>query len=483
MARSVKANFIYNMIGTVSGFLFPMITFPYVSRVIMAEGLGLVQFYNSIINYVVLLTSLGIPLYATREIARVRDNVADLSRTTTEIISLNLILNIVGYASIFIMCYTIDEVMQNIPLFLLLSTSIVLTTIGCPWFFSGVEDFKFITLRGLAVRVVSTIFLFLFVRDKSDLMLYALYNVIASVGANVLNFIRLRKYIRLSAFKPKELNIWRHLKPAFAIFVFNLITSIYVNLDKVMVGFLKDNESVGYYTAATTISHIFLTAVTSLGVVMLPRLSNLVKQGDMESFNRLAKKSYNFIVTMSFPICGGLIILSPSLIRIFSGEGFTPAIFTLQIISPIIVAIGISNLIGLQILYPLGKIKIVIISILAGAIINFFLNLLLIPKYAQNGAAIATVCTEVCVTLTQIIIARKFIPFKIIDKQVIYCLISTFAMMTLCFLFINLGCSDAGNLVSVPIIGAIFYSVAMILSRNALALEAIQMLATKIKRK
>lgn len=345
------------MIGTVSGFLFPMITFPYVSRVIMAEGLGQVQFYNSIINYVVLLTSLGIPLYATREIARVRDNVADLSRTTTEIISLNLILNIVGYAAIFVMCFTIDEVMQNIPLFLLLSTSIILTTIGCPWFFSGIEDFKYITLRGLAVRIVSTIFLFLFVKDKSDLMIYALYNVLATVGTNVLNFIRLRKFVRLETFKFKDLKIWRHLKPAFAIFVFNLVTSIYVNLDKVMVGFLKDNESVGYYTAATTISHIFLTAVTSLGVVMLPRLSNLVKQGDMESFNRLAKKSYNFIVSMSFPICGGLIVLAPSLIRIFSGEGFAPAIPTLQIISPIIIAIGISNLIGLQILYPLENAK------------------------------------------------------------------------------------------------------------------------------
>ena len=164
MARSIKENFIYNMIGTVSGFLFPMITFPYVSRVIMAEGLGQVQFYNSIINYVVLLTGLGIPLYATREIARVRDNLKDLSKTTTEIIFLNLILNILGYAAVFIMCFTIDEVMHNIPLFLLLSTSIVLTTIGCTWFFSGVEDFKYITIRGLVVRIVSTIFLFLFVK-------------------------------------------------------------------------------------------------------------------------------------------------------------------------------------------------------------------------------------------------------------------------------------------------------------------------------
>jgi len=482
MAKSIKENFIYNMIGTVSGFLFPMITFPYVSRVIMAEGIGQVQFYISIINYVVLLTSLGIPLYATREIARVRDNITDLSRTTTEIILLNLILNIVGYAAILVMCFTIDQIMQNIPLFLLLSTSIVLTTVGCPWFFSGVEDFKYITIRGLIIKVICIVFLFLFVRDKSDLMYYAAYTVFGSIGNNILNFIRLRRYIRLGTFKPRELKIWRHLKPAFAIFVFNLVTSIYVNLDKVMVGFLSDNESVGYYTAASTLSHILLAAVTSLGTVMLPRLSNLVKQGDMDSFHRLAKKSYNFIVTMSLPICGGLIILAPSLIRIFSGEIFTPAIPTLQIISPIIVAIGISNLIGIQVLYPLGKIKIVTISTLVGAIINCTLNFLLIPNYAQDGAAIATVCAEISVTMTQFIIAGKYIPFKFIDKKIIYCFVATLVMMLICYLFMTLGCSDVVNLTVVPVIGAIFYGVVMLLAKNEIVIEVLQTVTGKIKK-
>lgn len=482
MAKSIKENFIYNMIGTVSGFLFPMITFPYVSRVIMAEGMGQVQFYSSIINYVVLLTSLGIPLYATREIARVRDNVADLSRTTTEIISLNLILNIIGYAAIFTMCFTVHEVMQNIPLFLLLSSSIILTTIGCPWFFSGVEDFKYITIRGLIIRVICIIFLFLFVHDKNDLMYYAAYTVFGSIGNNILNFIRLRKYIHLDTFRFTELKIWIHLKPAFAIFVFNIVTSIYVNLDKVMVGFLKDNESVGYYTAATTISHILLTAVTSIGAVMLPRLSNLVKQGDMDNFYRLAKKSYNFIVTMSMPICGGLIILSPSLIRIFSGDGFIPAISTLQIISPIIIAIGLSNLIGIQVLYPLGKIKIVTISTSVGALINFTLNLILIPKYAQDGAAIATVLAEICVTVTQFIIAKKYIKFNLIDKQFISCLLTTLCMMLICHLFMTFRCSDITNLIAIPLLGAVFYGLAMLLVKNEIVIEVLNTITNKIKK-
>jgi O-antigen/teichoic acid export membrane protein len=249
-----------------------------------------------------------------------------------------------------------------------------------------------------------------------------------------------------------------------------------------MVGFLSNNESVGYYTAASTLSHILLTAVTSLGTVMLPRLSNLVKQGDMDSFHRLSKKSYNFIVTMSLPICGGLIILAPSLIRIFSGESFTPAILTLQIISPIIVAIGISNLIGIQVLYPLGKIKIVTISTLVGAIINCTLNFLLIPKYAQNGAAIATVCAEICVTLTQFIIAGKYIPFKFIDKKFMYCLVASLVMMLICYLFMRFGYSDVVNLVAVPIIGVSFYGIVMLLIKNEIMIETLQIVFRKIKK-
>lgn len=470
------------MIGTVSGFLFPMITFPYVSRIIMAEGMGQVQFYTSVINYIILLTGLGIPLYGIREIARVRDNITNLSRTTTEIITLNLLLNIIGYAIIFLMCFTVPKIMENIPLFLLLSTSIILTTIGCPWFFSGVEDFKYITIRGLIIKVICVIFLFLFVHDKSDLMYYAAYTVFGSIGNNVINFIRLKKYIRLDSFSISELNIWRHLKPAFAIFVFNLVTSIYVNLDKVMVGFLKDNESVGYYTAATTISHIFLTVVASLGTVMLPRLSNLVQQGDLDSFKRLAAKSYNFTVLISLPVCGGLIILAPSLVRIFSGEVFVPAILTLQLISPIIFAIGISSLVGMQILYPLGKIKLVTISTIVGAIINFLLNILLIPKFAQNGAAFATVCAEISVTLTQFIIASKFIPFKLLDKQFFYCLITTLVMMCICSLFISLGYSDMINLLLVPIIGVLFYGIIMVLIKNVVAIEILQMITSNIRK-
>ena len=482
MAKSIKANFVYNTINVVSGLLFPLITFPYVSRVIMAEGIGQVQFFSAIINYIVLLTSIGIPMYAIREIARVRDDNRELSKTTVEILSLNLILNVIGYIIVVILCLTVAKIQVDIPLFLLLSTSIVLTTIGCPWFYSGIEDFKYITIRGLIIKVISIAFLFTAVKTPDDLMYYGAYSVIANIGNYVLNFFRLKKYVSLRIIDWGLFNPWRHFKPAMAIFVFNIVTSIYCNLDSIMLGALNTTESVGYYTAATRLSHMLVTLVTSLGVVMLPRLSNLVNNGQQQEFYRLANKSYRFILMLSFPICMGLISIAPALIRIFSGDSFRPAIMTLQLMAPIVVAIGISNLIGIQVLYPLGKIKLVTISTCVGAIVNLILNLLLIPVYAQDGAGLATVIAEISVTLTQFIIARRYIPFKLLNKHFFGYLLASLAMMFVILVLNPYLKVDIHKVLVLPVIGALTYAIILICAKDPIVIEMLLLIKNKIRK-
>ena len=258
MPGSLKANYIFNLLNTVLGLLFPLITFPYAARVVMADGIGQVNFFSSIISYISLFTCLGIPMYAIREIARVRDDKKKLSTITTEILLLHTGLTILGYFAVVVLCMTITKVKADIPLFLLLSTNIFFVAIGCEWFYQGVEDFKYITIRGLIVKVVSVILLFVLVRTKDDLMYYAAYSVIGVVGGNVFNFIRLRKYIRIRLLQFSELRPLRHLKPALHIFVLNLIISIYVNLDTVMLGFMKDPTNVGYYVGATKLTKMLL---------------------------------------------------------------------------------------------------------------------------------------------------------------------------------------------------------------------------------
>ena len=480
MAKSIRVNFIYNVINTVSGLIFPLITYPYVFRILLADGVGQVNFYNSIISYITLLTGLGIPLYGIREIARVRDDIKELTQTTVEILSLNLLLNIVGYVVVFILCFTVEDIRQDYPLFLLLSISIILTTIGCPWFYNGIEDFKFVTLRGIAVRIICTVFLFVAVKTKQDLYWYGLYYVLVSTGNYIVNFLFLRKRISVGLIKWSDLNIGKHIKPALAVFIFNLITSIYLNLDKLMLGFIKDAQAVGYYTAATQLSHVFLTLATALGAVMLPRSSNLIKTGQIEEFYRLSNKSYNFILMLTMPFCFGCMVMSPVLIHLFCGPSYEPSITTLKIICPIIVALGMSNLIGMQMLYPLGKINIVTISTCVGAALNLVLNLCLIPLLAQDGAAIATVAAEVSVTTTQIVLARKYICFNPISKEFLRYFSSAFVMSVVCFFIIQIRTPDILLLFVVPFIGALVYLSILLIFKDKLVIEIFNTLKLKI---
>lgn len=414
MGKSIKINFVFNLINTVTSLLFPLITFPYISRILLPEGIGIVNFYQSIIQYIVLFSSLGIPMYAIRETAKYRDDSRKCSITTLEILSLHFILTIIGYLIVFVLCSTVAEVKDNVTLFLILSAQLFFTVIGCEWFYQGVEDFKYITVRSIVMRTLSMVFLFIFVKSKEDILLYGVYCVVGIYAGNIFNFLRLRKYLDFSVIR--ELKPFNHLKPALKIFVLNLITSLYVNLNSVMLGFLKGPESVGFFTAATKITQLLLGLTSALGTVMLPRLSNLIANNNFEEFNRLANIATKFMFAVTLPLSVAVILLADDLILLLSGDAYYDAILTLKILSMIIFAIGLSGVFGIQILYPLGKESIVIKSTAAGAAINLVLNFILIPDFSQNGAAVATLLAEIGVTAVMVYLARGYIPVNWRDK-------------------------------------------------------------------
>ncbi len=469
MSKSLKTNYIFNLLNTVSGLLFPLITFPYVSRIMLADGIGQVNFFQSIIGYITLLTCLGIPMYAIREVAKVRDNVEERNKVTVEILLLHTSLTVIGYVIVAVSAATVAKIQVDIPLFLLLSTTIFFTTIGCEWFYQGVEDFKYITIRGLIVKTVSVLLLFLLVKTKEDIMWYAAYSVFGVLGGNIFNFIRLRKYISFRNIHWVELHPLRHLLPALHIFVLNLVISIYVQLNSVMLGFMDDNASVGLFTAASKLSHMVLGIIGALGTVMLPRLSNLIATGQYERFNQLAQKSMQFVMALTLPMTVGLILTSSYLIPLFCGETYTPAILTLQIISPIILAIGVSNVLGIQILYPQGQENKVILSTALGAIVNFVLNLWLIPLYSQDGASIATVVAEMVVTVSMIFIGTKYIPIQWKNKTFLYYLLGTILMGFGVWGWIKYSPFNSNfiNFIASSLIGVFIYSSWLILLKDS----------------
>lgn len=415
MTRSIKTNYIFNLINTVSSFIFPVITFPYASRIMLAEGIGLVNFYQSIIQYISLFTCLGIPMYAIREIAKVRDNPQECSKTTLEILFLHLFLTFLGYLIVYILCLSVTEIQANITLFLIISLTLILTTIGCEWFYQGIEDFKYITIRGLIVKIAAVIVLFTMVKTQEDILWYGSYCVVGVLGGNIFNFIRLRKFVHFTHFR--NLHPFKHLKPALHIFLLNLIISLYVNLNSVMLGFLKDSESVGFFTAATKLSQMILGIASALGTVMLPRLSHLVASNNMNEFNRLAQKAIKFMFAITLPLSIGCFFTAPYIIPIFCGETYHPAINTLQLISPIIFFIGLSGVLGIQILYPQGQENKVIVCTALGAIINLILNFILIPNWSHLGAAVATLFAEIVVTISMLFIGKNFIPIIWKDRS------------------------------------------------------------------
>ena len=432
MAQSVKVNYILNLINTGTQMLFPLITFPYVCRVIEADGIGQINFFQSIISYISLFTCLGIPMYAIREIARDRSDVVQMNRTAMEILLLHSMLTLVGYAIVAILCLTVPQIQVNIPLFLILSLTIFFTAICCEWFYQGIEDFKYITIRGLIIKTVSVVLLFIFVKSKTDLLYYGCYTVFGVLGGNIFNFFRLRKYIHRENIIFSELHIKRHVKPVLKVFSFSVVTSIYLQLNTVLLGFLKNALAVGYFAAATKVMQMLLTMSACLGSVMMPRASHLIAENKEDEFNRLIQKSYDFTLAIALPMTIGLIFCAPSLITALCGVKFEHSILPSQIIAPIILMVAISNVFGIQVLFPKGKINIVTLCCGIGAVADLILNLCLIPFFSYIGTSIAYLGAEVATTVAMYFIGRRYIPIIYFKKShltyALGCVVMAFAL-------------------------------------------------------
>ena len=388
-------------------------TFPYAARILLPEGIGVINFLNSIIGYIVLLTSLGIPMYAVKEVAKYRDDIARRNKITAEIIILSTLLCLLGYAAVWALAKFNPQIHEQASIFYVLSLAIVFNSIGVNWFYQAIEDFKFITIRAVVIRVLCTLALFVFVHRPSDLIWYAFIVVGSTVGNNLVNFIHLRKHLLLTDFTASKLNVWQHVSPAFQVFILNLIISLYIQLNSIMLGFMAGDAEVGYFTAGTKISHIALTVISSISTVLLPRCAHLVKAGQIEEFVTMIKKSVALTLSISLPMAVGMMVLAKPITIVFCGAEFAPATLVLLLNAPVVVSISTTNILGIQVLYPMNKIGLVTWSVTGGAIINLVLNIALIPSMGANGAAVATLFAEFGVLGLQLVLGRKHYPFSL----------------------------------------------------------------------
>ena len=328
--KSVRYNFFMNIILKISGVVFPLITFPYVSRVLLSTANGKIAFASSVVGYFSLLASMGIPSYGIRKCAEVRDNREKLSKVVTELLILNSICTLLAYIVFIILVINISQFSNESLLFFVTSLTILFNMLGVEWFYQAIEQYQYITIRNISFKIISIILMFVFVPQTQDYILYEGINVFASVGSNILNVLKLSKYVDLGFKKNQKYEILIHLAPIMTLFLYNATTIIFTSLDQVMLGFIKGNESVGHYAAAIKIQNILVSLITALGAVMLPKISYALKNEGQENFENMIRKSFEFIIISAIPMCFLIMILSKELILVLAGRDYLAAVPALQ---------------------------------------------------------------------------------------------------------------------------------------------------------
>lgn len=404
-STSMTLNVLMNMVLTLSGLIFPLITFPYVSRVLLAGGNGKVQMATAFIAYFTMIAQLGIPTYGIRACAAVRDDKMKLTRTVHELAVIQLVTTTFAYVLFFLCLQWIPKLQQEKSLYIISSLMVLLTSLGMEWLFKAMEQYTYITLRSIFFKILSIIAMFLLVHKQEDYVIYAGIAVVAAAGSNVMNLTQLRKYIFLRPVG--EYQISRHIKPVLVLFAYVCATTIYTNIDSVMLGFMTTDADVGYYGVAVKIKMILVSVVTALGAVLLPRVSYYFEQGRLEEFWKMAEKALRVVLLLSLPLTVYFMLFAKQGIFFLSGEAYAPSIPAMVIIMPTLICIGLTSVTGIQILIPMKKENVVLYASIAGAVADLIVNALLIPSMKAAGASVGTLIAEIVVLVWHIIVLRE----------------------------------------------------------------------------
>ena len=443
-----------NCILTLSSILFPLISFPYVSRILSPSGIGRVSFATSIITYFSMFAQMGIPTYGIRACSQVRDNKRKLNTTVRELLTINLILCIFVYAFFAILLFTVPRFREDRILLVIVSLSIGFNALGVEWLYRALEEYVYISIRSIVFKLIALILMLVLIKNSDDYILYGALTIFASVGSNVFNFINLRKHVKLT--DCDSLNLSHHIKPISVFFGMSVAATIYSNLDTVMLGFIKSNYEVGLYNAAIKIKSVLVGVVTSLGAVLLPRSSYYIEKGLKQEFLDITRKGLNFVFIAAGSLTVFFMIFAEESIMLLSGKEFAGAIQPMILIMPTLILIGTSNIIGLQMLVPMGREKEVLISEIVGAIANIIVNATLIPVLAASGAAIGTVVAELIVVLVQFFYLKEIIIQDIRAIEIWKILVAILVPAGISLFVKHLGLS---NFVSLFLGAIVFYSV------------------------
>ncbi len=475
--KSIKANAFFNTFKEFLDVAAPMITFPYVARVLMPENLGKVQFAVSIVKVFAYFAALGLPVYGVRKIAQVRDDLRERSRVFKSLLTIELITTAIVYMVFLFSLFYVETFHREIVLYLILGIQIGFKTFGFEWFFKGMEEYRFMAYRKFFAKVIGIILTFTLVRGPEDYVLYGSISIITMFFSRVLNYWNLKKMIEHVPLR--DVSLKEHINGAVYFFLFFMSTKLYNNIDKIMLGFLSGDASVSYYVTANKLIRLIKTIFVAANAVLVPRFSNLVARGKHEKVQALAQKAMSNIVFLPLPAMAGLYLLSYESVMLFGGQKYLSAVLTMRILLPILLLLPLKSLIGKQILLTYGKERLVISAIIVSTLLNVVLNAILIPRFSHHGAAFASVVSEVTILVIELIFGWSYIKGMklVLFKQNIKYIAATVIMSAGVYSLKHYVLPSGMSFVSVAAIsaaaGALLYALALVLMRESLFLPMI----------
>jgi O-antigen/teichoic acid export membrane protein len=474
MKKSFSLNAILNILKTSLGMIFPLVTFPYVSRILLVENVGKVNYAMSIISYFSLIAALGIQIYAIREGSRLRENKNELNRFVSEVYSINVITSVFAYILLSILILFTDMFNSYHNLLWIMSLIIPLTLIGSDWINSIFEDYLYITIRTIVFQLISLFMIFLLVKEQSDYTWYALCIVISSAGSGLVNYFYTKKYCNKQFIFNN--NFRKHMIPILVLFSTSVASTLYSSADITMLGIMINDYSVGIYSTAGKVYNIFKQILFAIVVVGLPRFSYMFAKKTKDQYEKMANNICDILVILAVPLVAGMVILSGNIVNVLAGKEYGDATLTLQIKSFAILFAIFAYFFMQLVLLPAKKESLIMKATIFVGIINILVNIVLIPRFQENGAAFTSVISEALICIIVLFISRKIVNVKFNITNLWQSILSTGCMVVVLQLSVHFIDNDILCLILSFLGGCAVYLLALFIFRNIYIVKFIRTL-------
>lgn len=485
--KSIRHNMIMNILLSASGVVIPLLTYPYITRVLSPDGLGRVSFATSLIFYFKIIAQLGIPTYGIKLCAQNRENQKELSKTVINLAAINICSMFLSVVIFLSAVFHIQSLEAYREVLLIAGINILAETMNFEWLFKGLEQFDYITKRSLLCRILVMILTFLVIREENDYLMYAFLTTVSPMIICILNIRKTRKIIRFDLKKIDSFYIRSWMKPILTLCLTGTIVTIYTSIDTVMISYFCGDALTGIYSVAIKVKTILVTLLTSAAAVYLPRLSICQKENNMNSFTELISRSLKFIFMTALPMAIFFFCMADMSVHIIAGEGYETAILPMKILMPTILIIGITSILGTQALISLGKQIPYFIGAMIAAVVDVILNLLLIPEMGICGAAISTLAAEVIVLISDICFLHDMMPDILKKVNVLKIVIGSFCSAIVLIMLRNCSTLRAGNelvyLIECFVVYVFAYGGLLFLFKESMFMECLQIIMNQFKRK